>query len=130
MVKRFFLKSALLITLLFCAVLYGMDLAKQGMMKMEGTQTSHSTSPLNFDHIPGLGNNQPEKAQKQESANAATATKAEPQTDDLSSRITKLDQIHSFNPYSAMGDKLSDGVSSVFEHGIQATASVLGHLLN
>ena len=129
MIRHFFLKCMLLITLLFCAVLYGMDMAKQGMLKMEGTETqNHSSSLLNFD-IPGLSS-KTTKAEEKTNTMTPTTKKLEQPKDDIESRLTKLDQIQSFNPYSAMGDKLSNGVSSIFERGIQATGSIFNHLIN
>ncbi|MGV3487543.1 MAG: DUF3679 domain-containing protein [Tuberibacillus sp.] len=131
--RRFFLKTALLIALLFCAVLYGMDVAKQGMMKMEGGDTKAQTSSLFDFNIPGLGAgskkenvNQAEAAELSPDANA----KNEAKPDDMESRLSKLDDINSFNPYSAMGDKLSNGISSVFEKGISAAATLVNQLLN
>jgi hypothetical protein len=127
-VKHFFLKIIVLVALLFCAVLYGMDIAKQGMMKMEGVEKNDSnSSPLNFN-IPSLGS-KPAKADHNASTQTKTMSKPEAKGDDLESRIAKLNEIHGFNPFSSMGDKLSDGVSSVFEHGIEATASVISQLL-
>lgn len=129
MMRHFFLKCILLITILFCAVLYGMDIAKQGMLKMEGTATqTHSSSLLNYD-ITGLSS-KTTKAQEKTNTQTPTIKKSEHPKDDIASRLTKLDQLQSFNPYSAMGDKLSNGVSSIFERGIQATGSIFNHLIN
>ena len=125
---RFFLKTALLISLLFCAVLYGMDIAKQGMVKMEGNNNQARSSSLFDFKIPGLA---PGASNAENEAEAAELkTKSKTNQEDIESRLAKLDHIHGFNPYSAMGDKLSDGVSSVFEKGITAAATVVNQLLN
>ena len=130
--KHFFLKTALFISLLFCAVLYGMDIAKQGMMKMEGYTEKQSSSIFDFK-LPGFGakTGQKEPINKAQAETPKTDKQATGVSqDDIESRITKLDQIHEFNPYSAMGDKLSGSVSSVFEKGINAAATMVNQLLN
>lgn len=134
--RSFFIKTVLLVMALLCAVLYGMETAKDGLLKMEGKADQNTTSEWFNFQIPGLAagdRSNPNKAEavgfeNPDLKSSAVKENADPPMD-IEKKLAKLDDLHGFNPYSAMGDKLSNSVSSVFEKGIEAFSSLMSHLL-
>lgn len=129
------LKSLLLITLLCCALLYGMELTKDNMIDMKGLDNSQDKTSLLDFNIPQLTSHSEETPvtttqksdQEVETPKKAKATSAEPSIED---RIQHLNDIETFNPFSELGDKVGQGVSGVFTKGIEVTASVFNSVIN
>jgi len=119
--QRFILKTALLCALLGCAVLYGMETAKQGMIDMRGLNSPQAEKTSFHFNIPGLAD------RGAPSADGKTSAKAE---DNIEARVQKLDEIQRFNPFSIAGEKIGDGLSGIFRHGIQAAASLFNAIVN
>ena len=126
--KKFVIKTILLIAMLCAALLYGIEVAKNHMMEMKGV-SSESSALLDFN-IPELSSH-PAESNKKVSEKAvesasnqklATSSSSKPQT--IEERVERLNKIDTFNPFSALGDQVGKGVSGVFKRGMEATTNM------
>lgn len=116
--RRFLLKTVLLMAALFCVMLYGMTIAKKGIVEMKGVpKQTETTSSLWHFNIPELAGNQTDDGENNIN-----------NTEELDVRLTKLKEVERFNPYTALSGKLSQGVSAIFKQGIDMAASVLDRI--
>lgn len=114
MMKGFMLKSLSLISVMVFAVIFGMVVAKNNMIHMQGIHEQQPKQTLDFNI------NFPKNNQKQSVAKAMT----------LQEKANKLEKIQSFNPYAKMGDSFSNAVQSFFRKSINTTSQVLKQAVN
>jgi hypothetical protein len=130
--KSFLIKTLILITVLFLCVIYGMEMAKHSMMEMEGKGTSGAKSlvaqlaePLVPTQQKAEPNSTTTSSKTTKSQSASTAKPA----DSMSGRIKKMETIQDFNPYSSLGESLSNGLQVAFSSGMSTTTNLFGHLV-
>ncbi|MBM7584742.1 hypothetical protein JOC86_001279 [Bacillus pakistanensis] len=110
--KRFMIKSILLISFLFIGVLIGMQKANDGILEMKG-QNGHSL-------------HQPLSVEQNEQGNMeASLLGNEVSSETLSEKKEKLEEMKAFNFFSSIGKAISDFVTSITEKIIQIISSLL-----
>ncbi|HET7580876.1 MAG TPA: DUF3679 domain-containing protein [Bacillales bacterium] len=100
---RFTIKCFLLASLFFFGVILGMQKANEGIHDVKG-----------LDHMPKI-----EQPSDNAPANVGIAAKRE-----------KLEDIQTFNIFSAAGDVASGAVTGLFRIGVDTTAAILQRLLS
>lgn len=104
--KIFMIKSLCIAALMFISVLAGMQIANDGIHKIMGKNDSNSEHQRSIQN----GNNHmQESVSDQESS-----------SHDLLSKQQKLEKMNSFNLFSSMGKKLSEGISNTSEKIIES----------
>ncbi len=98
--KMFMLKSFCIAALMFISVLAGMQMAGNGIHKMKGYNDQNANVSINEKDTTILGQ--------------------DISSHDLTGKKQKLEEINSFNVFSLMGKKLSDGISNASEKIIQS----------
>jgi hypothetical protein len=128
--KSFLIKTIILITVLFLCVIYGMEMAKHSMSEMEGQGTSGAKSLVSQLAEPLVPPQQQAASANTTSSPEATktASSAKP-ADSMSGRIKKMETIQDFNPYSSLGESLSNGLQIAFSSGMSTTTNLFGHLV-
>lgn len=103
--KLFMIKSISLITVLIFAIIFGMVIAKNNMVHMQGIHQQQPKALLNLDiNFPKPNENQPVvKGQS------------------IDDKVAKLEKIKTFNPYAKMGNGFSNFVQSTLRKGINYT---------
>lgn len=144
--KHFFIKTLLLMAALLLCVVYGMEVAKHNMMTMVGQAAdqksglvSNLKTPIVSPSPSATSSSHASTKTNQSTTNKSTSTQSASATtssnqkatggDDLDARIKKLNTIQTFNPYSSLGESLSNGLQTTFAHGMAATSSLFNHLL-
>lgn len=99
--KIFMLKSIGIVALMFISVLAGMQMANNGIHKMK------SYNDPNFQDAISI---------KEKDINGRASSLREVLTShDFEAKQKKLEELSSFNIFSSMGKKMSDGISSASE---------------
>lgn len=100
--KMFMLKSFCISALMFISVLAGMQMANHGIHKMKGydDQNFQNAVSINEKDASFLGQ--------------------DISSHDLAGKKKKLEEISSFNFFSSMGKKMSDGITNTSEKIIQS----------
>jgi len=100
--KMFMLKSFCIAALMFISVLAGMQMANNGIHKMKGYEDQNLQNAVSFNEKDAsiLGQNI--------------------SSHDLSAKKKKLEEISSYNFFSSMGKKMSDGITNTSEKIIQS----------
>jgi hypothetical protein len=99
--KMFMLKSLCIAAIMSISVLIGMQLANDGIHKMKGSHDANFQNAVSFDESDNdvlgsiLGN--------------------EISSHDLKEKKKKLEELSTYNFFSAMGKKMSEGISSASE---------------
>lgn len=112
--KLFMIKSISLITVLFIAIIFGMIIAKNNMVHMQGIHLQQPKQSLN------LNINFPKPHQKQPVVKEQT----------IDEKVAKLEKIKSFNPYSKMGNAFSSFMQSLLRKGISYTSQGIKHVVH
>ncbi len=142
--KRFMVKTILLMAALFICVIYGMEVAKQNMMNMVGETQNHTLSlaeqlskPLptpssgTRSSTASSSNSQSSSSKKSSATNQmAGSANANGHTDELTQRIKKLQTIQDFNPYGSLGEGLSNSFKKTFSTGMTATTNLFDQIIN
>src|SRR5690554_3814087 len=102
---KFFLKSFLAICIMFIAVLFGMELAQNGIQKMRGFEDESFAEAIDI--------------QEDDGEVAVSLLGEEVSSHDIQQKKEKLEQIKAFNFFSNLGKMLAEGVSKVIEKVIQ-----------
>ncbi|MGZ4162265.1 MAG: DUF3679 domain-containing protein [Neobacillus sp.] len=97
--KMFMLKSIGIAALMFISVLAGMQMANGGIHKMKGYNDLQDAISIK---------------EKDDKVNKSFSGK-NPAAHDLKAKQKKLEEISSFNIFSMLGKKLSDGISGASE---------------
>lgn len=97
--KVFMLKCLGIAALMFISVLAGMQIANDGIHKMKGSNDPNFQGAIFI---------------KEKGPNLSFSEK-NPVTHDFEAKQKKLEEISSFNIFSEMGKKLSDGISNASE---------------
>lgn len=129
--KTLMLKTVVAMCLLFCALLYGVNMVKDSMVQMNGRKAlGTKTSVLDFSRSKrSLGG--PEFAHSL-GKNRMKSSRAEKKMTEYASIEERLDHLHAvdtFNPFSTLGDKLGKGVSMIFSGGMKVIADIVGGLV-
>jgi hypothetical protein len=115
---KFLLKCFFTTTVLFLGVLIGIQVASNSMVKMTG-ESKYSTANIVKTE---------ETVQGQ-----AVYTKVEEEKEltshDLEGKQAKLEQIETFNLFSQMGAKLSEGLNIVFSKMLTKITTTIGNAL-
>ncbi|HSU80571.1 MAG TPA: DUF3679 domain-containing protein [Candidatus Angelobacter sp.] len=130
--KSFLIKTIILITVLFLCVIYGMEMAKHSMSEMEGSGKSGAKSlvaqlaePLVSPDQKTASTNTAPLANEKKSPSVSPIEK----NDSMSTRIQRMETIQDFNPYSSLGESLSNGLQVAFSSGMATTTNLFGHLV-
>ena len=114
---KFLLKCFFTTTILFLGVLIGIQVASNSLVKMTGDQ--HYSTETITKKVDGI------KAQSvSPEANENKIT-----SHDLEKKQEKLEKIETFNLFSQMGAKLSDGLAFVFSKMISKITTTIGDIL-
>lgn len=100
--KWFMWKAFFLASLMFLAVLFGMQQANEGITKMKGFHDESFKGAFTF-HENDTGELQASILGKDVSSH------------DLQQKKEKLEEMKAYNLFSTMGKKLSDGISAITE---------------
>ncbi|MFC7393291.1 DUF3679 domain-containing protein [Scopulibacillus cellulosilyticus] len=114
--KKFFIKTVILMSLLFLCVLYGMVTAKHGMTDLKGLNVPNDNEKpfsLNIDFPKTMD-------QVKTSKNSPS----------IEERAEHLKDIKSFNPYSSLGNTMSNSMSDVFRKGMSMTANMVNQVVH
>lgn|GEM_PF-1565135 len=144
--RTLMLKIVIAMCLLFCALLYGMNMVKDNMVQMNGKKALNTKASVLDVHTLKRLSRDPKLAHSSEK-NAMKSTRVEKKTGDMQididkrrgekvarypsieERLDHLKAIDTFNPFSTLGDKMSQGVSTVFSGGMEAVANLLDGLV-
>jgi len=99
--KMFMLKSLCLAALMLISVLTGMQLANDGIHKMKGYEDANFETAVGF--------------QDKGSNISASFLGNKISSHDIEAKRKKLEEISSFNFFSSMGKKMSEGISGASE---------------
>ncbi|HEX7065201.1 MAG TPA: DUF3679 domain-containing protein [Bacillales bacterium] len=99
---KFTIKCLLLASLFFFGVLFGMQQANEGIQEVKG-----------IDHLPKV----------EESAGSA------PASTEIAQKRERLQDIKTFNVFSAVGNAASEAVTGIFRKGVNVAASIIENLL-
>lgn len=116
---KFLLKCFFTTTVLFLGVLIGIQVASNSMVKMTG-DSQYSTVNIVPNEISFQG---------QSVYTEASKDNEELTSHDLESKQAKLEQIETFNLFSQMGAKLSDGLNIVFSKMLSKITTTIGNVL-
>lgn len=116
---RFFVKTAILISVLFVCVIAGMVIAKESMVDM-GAEATQKHELLNFE-LEEFGGGTPQKINREIST---TTSKT------LDERLKELEKINGFNAYSGLGETFSNGVKNIFDKGLDAASTMFGKIIH
>ena len=95
--KVFMLKCSILVAFMFISVLAGMQMANDGIHKMKGYSNTSFQNAVSID----------------QQDNQAVGSH------DLLAKKKKLEEINTFNLFSSMGRKMSEGITQASEKTIQ-----------
>jgi hypothetical protein len=118
-VTKFLLKCFFTTTVLFLGVLIGIQVASNSMVKMTGDSQFSTVNMTKSDETVVA-------------QSVSTDTDNDPKqltSHDLAGKQAKLEQIETFNLFSQMGAKLSDGLSIVFSKLLSKITSTIGNVL-
>src|SRR4051794_174435 len=101
LMKMFMLKSLCIAALMLISVLIGMQLANDGIHKMKGYDDSNFQNAVSID--------------KTDNDLRATFLGNDISSHDLEAKKKKLEEISTYNFFSSLGKKLSEGVSGASE---------------
>ncbi len=104
--KKFFLKSFIILSLMFLAVLYGMQLANEGIHQMKGYEDERFADVLTVTHT---------EDGEQELSVFGTAVGSH----DLEAKKKKLEEMKAFNFFAELGKKTAGIIKSASEKLIQ-----------
>jgi hypothetical protein len=107
--KLFMLKSIIVVAIMFICVLAGIQLANDGIHKMKGYSDPDFKSALTLT----------EKNNKME----ATILGSDLSSHDLKAKKDKLEKMNAYNLFSAVGKKMSDGISNTSEKILNSIAN-------
>jgi hypothetical protein len=131
--KSFLIKTVILITVLFLCVIYGMEMAKHSMSEMEGSGKSGVKSLVAQLAEPIASPDQQKTAVSLFSQTESTPTNESaapaPASNNMKQRIKKMETIQDFNPYTSLGESLSNGLQVAFSSGMSTTTNLFGHLV-
>lgn len=97
---KFFLRFLLLASLMFIAVLFGMQQANEGINKMKGYESEQFLGAVHIG--------------EDEAGNREVSLLGEEMdSHDLEKKKEKLEEIKAFNLFSEIGKKLADAVTSI-----------------
>ncbi|WNS74358.1 DUF3679 domain-containing protein [Bacillus sp. DTU_2020_1000418_1_SI_GHA_SEK_038] len=100
--KWFMLKTLFLTTLMFLVVLFGMQEASEGIMKMKGYNDANFKGAFTFHD-------------NEEGGLQASILGNDVSSHDLEQKKAKLEEMKAYNFFSTMGKKLSEGISTMTE---------------
>lgn len=104
-----------LLAVLFFGVMLGMQQASEGINDMKGFQTDNYKGAFQI---------------QQEGENVQASVLGESITShDLAEKKQSLEDVKAFNIFSAMAEKLSQSISSLFRFGVNTTVAVIEHLI-
>ncbi|MBS4191360.1 YqxA family protein [Bacillus sp. FJAT-49705] len=103
--KWFMLKSFILVSLMFMAVLFGMQQANEGIQNMKGYHDSNLKGAFTFQ-------------EGKDGQVQASILGKDVSSHDLQQKKEKLEEMKSFNFFSTVGKKLSEGISNLSESTI------------
>lgn len=103
--KMFMLKSMMLASLMFLAVLFGMQQANEGIHKMKGYDDPEFKSAFSI------------KEEEDGSIKSAILGN-DVSSHDLEQKRKKLEEMKAFNFFSSIGKKLAEGISIAMEKSI------------
>lgn len=109
---KFFFKCALLISALFIGVLIGMQYANQGIVEMKGHEQHNFTSPVGVSQD-GEGNVE------------ASFLGNEVESETLSEKKEKLEDMKAFNAFSSIGKALANIIESITNEIVNFIASLI-----
>jgi hypothetical protein len=110
--KWFMLKTILFTSIMFLAVLFGMQQANEGITKMKGYSDENFKGAFTF-HENETGDLQASILGKDVSSH------------DLRQKKEKLEEMKAYNFFSTMGKKLSNGISTMTETLLQAITDLM-----
>ncbi|HEU5139866.1 MAG TPA: DUF3679 domain-containing protein [Bacillales bacterium] len=99
---KFTIKCLLLASLFFFGVLFGMQEANEGIQEVKG-----------IDHLPKV----------EESAGSAPASTK------ITEKRERLQDIQTFNVFSAVGNAATESVTGIFRKGVNVAATIIENLL-
>ncbi|MCT8139663.1 DUF3679 domain-containing protein [Anaerobacillus sp. CMMVII] len=115
--SKFLLKCFFTTTILFLGVLIGIQVASNSMVKMTGDSQFALTKPVEKIEVQSVH------------TETVTSNPRELTSHDLKGKQAKLEQIETFNLFSQMGAKLSDGLNVVFSNLLSKLTSTIGNIL-
>lgn len=115
---KFLLKCFFTTTVLFLGVLIGIQVASNSMVKMTG-ESQYSTANLA----------KTEETVQGQSVYTKLPEEKELTSHDLEGKQAKLEQIETFNLFSQMGAKLSDGLNIVFSKMLSKITTTIANAL-
>lgn len=110
--KWFMVKTFFLISLMFIAVLFGMQLANEGIHNMKGYDDA------NFKDAFTVNENEGGELQASILGNDISSH-------DLQRKKEKLEEMKAYNFFSSLGKSLSDGISKVTETTIHHITNLI-----
>lgn len=115
---KFLLKCFFTTTVLFLGVLIGIQVASNSMVKMTGDNHFSTANLVKLDE------NTKDQSVSSEATEELTLT-----SHDLEGKQARLEQIETFNLFSQMGAKLSDGLNLVFSKLLSKITTSIGNIL-
>lgn len=109
--KMFMLKSVFLACLMFVSVLFGMQQANEGIVKMKGYGQEQFPEPITIK-------------EKDEGELEASILGNQVSSHDLEKKKAKLEEMKAFNFFSSIGKSLSDLFSNIMTTIIQFIAGL------
>ena len=103
--KWFIVKTFLFVSLMFIAVLFGMQQANEGIQNMKGYNDSAFKGAFTLE-------------EKESGKVTASILGNEVTSHDLKEKQKQLEEMQAYNLFSSMGKKFSDGVTSMTEKSI------------
>lgn len=110
--KMFMFKLFLLVSLMFVAVLFGMQKANDGIHNMRGYEDSAYGGALTVE-------------QSDQGDIEASLLGKEVSSHDLEAKKNQLEDMHVYNFFSSMGKGLSEGAQSIAEKGIDYLSGLI-----
>ncbi|MBM7645815.1 hypothetical protein JOD45_002034 [Scopulibacillus daqui] len=112
--KKFFIKTAILMFLLFFSVIYGMVAANHGASDIKGLNVpKDNVQPLSLNI-----------------AWPKTVNKTAQKLPTIEERAAQLKHRKAFNPYSSISDTMSNGLSDAFRKGMSITANLFDQMVH
>ncbi|MFO1443397.1 YqxA family protein [Bacillus sp. Bva_UNVM-123] len=110
--KWFMVKAFLFVSLMFVAVLFGMQQAHEGIQNMKGFDDAAFKSAFTLQ-------------EKESGEYAASILGNEVSSHDIKEKQRQLEEMKAYNFFSSIGKKLSDGVTSMTEKSIDFMTELL-----
>ncbi|MED3548924.1 YqxA family protein [Cytobacillus praedii] len=110
--KWFMVKTFFLISLMFIAVLFGMQLANEGIHNMKGYDDANFKDPF------AVNENEGGELQASVLGNDISSH-------DLQQKKEKLEEMKAYNFFSSLGKSLSDGISEATEKTIHLITNLI-----